>query len=100
MRRPTRRLRRGVLRVSHIADPPDRIRIAYALSRRVGNAVVRNRVRRRLRSVFAELDAVDGRVFPCGTYLVSASAEAAVMPYADLMATTKKLLIELDNYGA
>ncbi len=30
--------------------------IGYAIGRQVGNAVMRNRIRRRLRSVFAELD--------------------------------------------
>ena len=28
--------------------------VAYSISRKVGNAVIRNRIRRRLRSVFAE----------------------------------------------
>lgn len=89
-----------MVRLSWLDDRSGRVRIAYALSRRVGNAVVRNRIRRRLRSVFAELDAAGDRTILPGTYLVSASAEAAVMPYEDLMATVKTLLNELNDYGA
>ncbi len=62
--------------------------------------MVRNRIRRRLRSVFAEIDMADDQVIPPGTYLVSASSDAATMPYEDLMATTRKLLDEVANYGA
>lgn len=100
LRRPTRRLRRGVLRLSYLDDGSGRIRVAYALSRRVGTAVVRNRIRRRLRSVFTEIDTTPDRIFPAGTYLVSASADAAVVPYEDLMDTAKQLLNELHGHGA
>ena len=50
---------------SHEAHEP---RVAYAVGARIGNAVVRNRVRRRLRAVMAELEA-DGTLAP-GVYLV------------------------------
>ncbi|HUR49641.1 MAG TPA: ribonuclease P protein component [Acidimicrobiales bacterium] len=54
--RRTRRIRRGALTVSCIADPgSDRARVAYAIGRNVGGAVHRNRARRRLRAVMAEL---------------------------------------------
>src|SRR4029077_16025747 len=51
-----RRRRRGVLMVTSAvvgtrSDPP---RVAYAVGRGVGNAVVRNRVRRRLRAATRE----------------------------------------------
>jgi ribonuclease P protein component len=53
-------------------------RVAFAVGRRVGPAVVRNRVRRRLRSAAREFD------LQPGAYLVSADPEAVGLPYADL----------------
>ncbi len=73
--------------------------MAYGLSRRVGGAVVRNRIRRRLRAVFALIEqrheAGTAR-FPNGTYLVSASAAAAHVPFDELVHTAEVLLAELD----
>jgi len=37
------------------ADSTQTPRIAYSISRKVGNAVVRNRIRRRLRAIFSEV---------------------------------------------
>jgi len=59
-----------------------RPRVAFAVGRPVGSAVVRNRVRRRLRGALADL-ASDGRL-PTGTYLVSVGPEAARAAYLDL----------------
>jgi ribonuclease P protein component len=68
------------------SSPP--VRAAFGVSRKVGNAVVRNRVRRRLRSVLRELDR-EGHGAPTsglapGTYLVTVRPEAANLPYAEL----------------
>jgi ribonuclease P protein component len=54
--------------------------VAYAITRKVGSAVVRNRVRRRLRALNRELAS---RMRP-GAYLMTARAEAASMPYDQL----------------
>jgi ribonuclease P protein component len=51
-------------------------RVAYAVSRRVGGAVTRNRVRRRLRAAAAAA----GPLRP-GAYLVSADPAAFTMAY-------------------
>jgi ribonuclease P protein component len=80
-----RRRRRGAVMVAcavvgPASEPP---RVAYAVGRRVGNAVVRNRVRRRLRAatrMHAET-LVAGRA-----YLVSAAGAAAASTYAELSA--------------
>lgn len=88
-------MRRGTLRIAYLPAPADRVRIAYALPRRVGNAVVRNRVRRRLRAVFATIERAGHVPFPQGTYLVSASAETARVPFSTLVDTAETLLREL-----
>jgi ribonuclease P protein component len=59
------------------AHPP---RVAYAVGRAVGGAVVRNRLRRRLRAVMTEL----GPHLRSGTYLVGAAPEAANVPFGAL----------------
>jgi ribonuclease P protein component len=72
-RRP--RHRRGVVTVSYLAPPSDAEsevappRVAYAVGRRVGGAVARNRVRRRLRVAVRE---VRSRLRPGASYLVGA----------------------------
>lgn len=103
LRHPAKRVRRGVLRIAFVPDEAGRRRIAYALSRRVGNAVVRNRIKRRLRCVFTTIDRerVTGNVaFPPGTYLVSATAAAADVPFQTLLRTATSLLNELEQHGA
>jgi ribonuclease P protein component len=47
-------------------------RAAFAVGRKVGNAVVRNRVRRRLRSILSEQDRASEAGLMPGTYLVVA----------------------------
>lgn len=82
LRRQGRRARRGVVGVTYIpadAGPP---RLAYALGRKLGPAVVRNRVRRRLRAAAHEL-AVSSGLAP-GAYLVTVSPRAAEASYVTL----------------
>jgi ribonuclease P protein component len=67
--------------VAWLADPPGASlppRVAYAVGRRVGGAVARNRVRRRLRSLAREA------ALPGGAWLVGAGAAAAPASRADL----------------
>jgi ribonuclease P protein component len=60
------------------SEPP---RVAYAVGRGVGGAVVRNRVRRRLRAA-TRVHAAE--LVPGHAYLVGATAAAARSSYADL----------------
>ena len=72
------------------AQPP---RVAFAVGRRAGGAVVRNRVRRRLRAIVRE---VEPSMHP-GAYLVGATAEASAMPYRELKATVCEALDALER---
>ncbi|MDP6061920.1 MAG: ribonuclease P protein component [Acidimicrobiales bacterium] len=90
LRRDGRTVRRGPLEVrfrafdgdqrnSHGCEP----RVAYAISRAVGGAVVRNRIRRRLRVLMTDLlDRVDGP--PGGDFLVRVLPAAASCDHATL----------------
>jgi ribonuclease P protein component len=67
--RAGRRGHAGPVRVTWVPEPEagDPPRVAFAVGRRVGPAVARNRVRRQLRAVTADL----ARVLAPGAYLVS-----------------------------
>ena len=75
--RQGRRVREGPLTVVHrSADTTPRV--AFAVGRNVGPAVVRNRLRRRLRALWREADP------PGGDYLIVTSPAAASASHADL----------------
>lgn len=77
--------RSGPIWVVHAGpdDPtPACARVAYAISKKVGTAVVRNRVRRRLRPVMTDLDAA-GALAP-GGYLVGVRPDVVDLSPADL----------------
>ena len=61
-------------------------RIAFGISRNVGSAVVRNRIRRRLRAILSRL------VIPPGDFIFGASAAAARLPFDELRAMVTSLL--------
>jgi ribonuclease P protein component len=63
------------------ASPP---RVAYAVGQRVGNAVARNRVRRRLR---AAARVCEPKLAAGAAYLVSAEREVLTMPFEELVET-------------
>lgn len=56
------------------------VRVAYAVGRTTGGAVVRNRCRRRLRAIAAEI----APELPPGAYLVNVGPEAAGMHFEEL----------------
>ena len=69
-------------------------RVAYAVGRRVGNAVVRNRIRRRLR---AATQAHRAELQPGGAYLFGAAPSAYSAPYAEIDAAMGQLLAAADR---
>jgi len=63
----------------------DGIWVGFALPKQLGNAVERNRIRRRLRAALHDLER-DHDGPPSGRYLLGASREAALSPYLELRA--------------
>jgi ribonuclease P protein component len=89
LRRDGRRVRRGPITVTWLAgDPAEPPRVAYAIGRKAGGAVVRNRIRRRLRAIIREV----GAQLRPGAYLFGATAAAASLSYGDLRATVCQAL--------
>jgi ribonuclease P protein component len=87
LRATGRRGASGPLRIRFLADGDgERPRVAYAIPRRVGSAVARNRLRRRLR---AAVDEVAGELSP-GAYLISPEPSAASMDFVDLIASLRE----------
>jgi ribonuclease P protein component len=65
--------------------------LAFAIGRAVGTAVVRNRLRRRLRALFGELSPT----LRPGTYLVGVGPAAATLDYGELRRIVSTALAEL-----
>ena len=75
--RRAKRARRGLITVAFVDSPPPP-RVAFSISRKVGGAVRRNRLRRRLRALARHTD------LRSGAWLVSASPGAAEAPFPEL----------------
>jgi ribonuclease P protein component len=79
----------GPITVSWVAgDPAEPPRVAYTIGRGVGPAVVRNRVRRRLRMLIRE---AAPRLRP-GAYLIGVRPPAVLLDYEQLRETLSKAL--------
>ncbi|NNN13397.1 MAG: ribonuclease P protein component [Acidimicrobiaceae bacterium] len=62
--------------------------VGFAISKRVGNAVVRNRIRRRLRAISASAEAA----FTSGSYLIAVKPSAKDSGYWELKADMDSVL--------
>jgi ribonuclease P protein component len=79
-----------------LPDPSlHRPHIGYAIGRSVGGAVTRNRIRRRLRALFAE----SGDRLRPGWYVVGASPQAATCPSPRLRHDVETVLTKLAKVG-
>jgi ribonuclease P protein component len=92
------RSRSGSIRVVHVPEATEpagpvggRPRLAFAVGRPVGTAVVRNRLRRQLRAAFTELAP------PAGLYLISVLPAARQRSYSDLRAELAAALDDLER---
>lgn len=72
-----RPVRRGSVWIRSVESTPGPPQVAYAIGRPVGNAVTRNRVRRRLRHIVARHATL---LRPNAAYLIGVRAELATAP--------------------
>ena len=93
------RVRRGPLALTFLeeAEESGGTRVAYAITKRVGGAVERNRLRRRLRALFAALADEEPGSVPDGVLLVSAGPEASGRDPEELRNDVKRLLAALET---
>lgn len=93
LRRTDRRAASGPVTVAYVRGPDGAHgafpQVAYAIGRRTGGAVMRNRIRRRLRAVVRDLA---GELAP-GAYLLGAGPSAAVVPHAELVRAVRDAMI-------
>ena len=93
LRRPEGRATRGPVSVAFVR-PAGRPaahgapRVGFSVARTCGNAVVRNRIRRRFRAAVRESAAT----LPAGSYLVRGTAEAATVPFGSLVAAVHEAM--------
>ena len=89
-----RRRREGPITVSWVSgDPTEPPRVAYTIGRKVGSAVVRNRVRRRLRMLMREA----APTLRPGAYLIGVGPAAALLPHEELREKLSKALKYLEE---
>jgi len=88
------RSRQGPLTLSWVpGDPAEPPRVAYTVGRRVGPAVVRNRLRRRLRMLIRE----SAMMLHPGAYLIGAGPGAVQLSQDDLRRTLVKVLTAIED---
>ncbi len=84
---------RGPLRLVVRRDPDIPPRYAFAIPRSVGNAVVRNRTKRRIRAVLHDIECSSPREIPGGDHLVRVTAPLDHWSYDKLRTTMTELLV-------
>lgn len=93
LRRPEGRARRGPVAAAWVPGteeaPPTKTLVGYAVSRRCGGAVARNRLRRRLRAAVSEATAAG---VPAGSFLVRPDPAAADLGHRQLVAHVTEVL--------
>jgi ribonuclease P protein component len=73
-----------------------RTEVAYGINRRVGNAVVRNRLRRRMRAVMAER----APSLPVGAYVVSTGPAGPMLDFDELKVAMSQALEKATRHAA
>lgn len=92
LRRSGIRVRAGTLRCTYLHDPTGRpTRVAFAVPRSAGNAVRRNRFRRRARAVLVACD------LPPGWVLIRADRAAVELSSSDLSSDLHQLVVKMSR---
>lgn len=82
--------------MTYLDDAPHgECRLGFAIPRRTGTAVVRNRVRRRIRAIFHELIRDEHGLVPGGSILVGAGPGVADRSHDQLREDVRRLLGDL-----
>ncbi|MFK8022884.1 MAG: ribonuclease P protein component [Ilumatobacter sp.] len=86
LRRDGRRVRIEPFWCAHLTLPTaESVQVGFAINRAVGNAVTRNRLRRRLRAIIADLS------LPPGLYLIGCRPTASELSFDQMRSTLGKL---------
>ena len=89
LRRSSSRGRSGPVAVSFVGQPGwDRSQVAYAVNRKVGNAVQRNLLRRRMRAIVSDR-ATD---LPIGAYVVRSTPAGTTLDFKELKVAMSQAL--------
>jgi ribonuclease P protein component len=94
LRRPVGRASAGPVRVSWVPRADDDAQVGYAIGRRCGNSVRRNRLRRRLREAVRQTDLVPG------AYLITADRDADDLAFEELVATVGSAMRKAATKGS
>ncbi|MCD9624448.1 ribonuclease P protein component [Rhabdothermincola salaria] len=101
LRRSGTRARRGPVAVIHLPDDPEapaqHPRVAFAVPRKVGNAVVRNRIRRCVKGRLLQRVRDPRRGVAPGAYLVTVRPEAAGLGGPEIADLVEGCLDRLDR---
>lgn len=74
-------------------------RVAFAFGRKHGNAVSRNRLRRRCRAVLSDVQRTE-RAIPPGAYLVGGSPAAGELAFADLRRHLERCVDDVRSHAS
>jgi ribonuclease P protein component len=92
-----RRVRFGSVSVVFLDDEAERVRVAYAIGKRFGGAVGRNRLRRRFRAAMRTVES-ETTLKP-GAYLIIPGQRTPELAYEELVETLTEAVIRAQALG-